>query len=294
MPIAALLFAALAAATIVGLLAWRYPHSAPGATTEPVVSSVVHAAEHSSRLRHWLRARRDPQAATGLALSIGAAVVVAAGATIGVLAYLVRGNELLRRVDQRAAQWGHDHASGFTNSVIEGITQLGDTWAVIALSVLVVAAMWHAGRGPTSAVFLAVVILGNKAITNAVKYLADRARPTLNPIAETLGPSFPSGHSSTAASFFAAAALVIGIGVSARGRAWIAAVAAGVAVGVAASRVLLDVHWLSDVIAGLALGWGWFALCAIAFGGRRLRFGLTARRMRQQVEAHSALQTPRD
>ena len=43
---------------------------------------------------------------------------------------------------------------------------------------------------------------------------------------------------------------------------------------VAASRVLLDVHWLTDVIGGLALGWAWFALCAIAFGGRLLRFGV--------------------
>jgi membrane-associated phospholipid phosphatase len=47
----------------------------------------------------------------------------------------------------------------------------------------------------------------------------------------------------------------------------------GLAVAVAASRVLLGVHWLSDVIGGLALGWAWFALCAIAFGGRLLRFG---------------------
>ena len=52
--------------------------------------------------------------------------------------------------------------------------------------------------------------------------------------------------------------------------------AAGIAVAVAASRVLLDVHWLTDVIAGLALGWAWFAVCAIAFGGRLLRFGAAA------------------
>jgi undecaprenyl-diphosphatase len=37
--------------------------------------------------------------------------------------------------------------------------------------------------------------------------------------------------------------------------------------------VLLDVHWLTDVIAGLALGWAWFGVCAIAFGGRVLDFG---------------------
>jgi membrane-associated phospholipid phosphatase len=44
-------------------------------------------------------------------------------------------------------------------------------------------------------------------------------------------------------------------------------------VGVACSRVLLGVHWLSDVIAGLAFGWAWFGICAIAFGGRFLVLG---------------------
>jgi undecaprenyl-diphosphatase len=49
--------------------------------------------------------------------------------------------------------------------------------------------------------------------------------------------------------------------------------AVGLAVAVAATRVFLGVHWLTDVIAGLFLGWSWFALCSIAFGGRLLRFG---------------------
>ena len=59
-------------------------------------------------------------------------------------------------------------------------------------------------------------------------------------------------------------------------RAVLAGGAVGIAVAVAASRVLLDVHWLTDVIGGLALGWAWFALCSIAFGGRLLRFGVVA------------------
>ncbi len=41
-----------------------------------------------------------------------------------------------------------------------------------------------------------------------------------------------------------------------------------VAVAVAGSRVLLDLHWLSDVVAGLLLGWAWFGICAIGLGRR--------------------------
>ncbi|MBA2634975.1 MAG: phosphatase PAP2 family protein, partial [Chloroflexi bacterium] len=63
---------------------------------------------------------------------------------------------------------------------------------------------------------------------------------------------------------------------AAAARAALAGAAAGLTVMVAGSRVLLDVHWLSDVIAGLALGSAWFSICAIAFGGRLLRFGAVA------------------
>jgi membrane-associated phospholipid phosphatase len=123
--------------------------------------------------------------------------------------------------------------------------------------------------------FLAVAIGGDKLLTNGIKELIDRARPTLNPIAKTLGPSFPSGHSSTAACVYAALALVLGRGRRPRTRALLAGSAVAIAAGVASSRVLLDVHWVSDVVSGLALGWAWFAVCAIAFGGRMLRFGST-------------------
>jgi membrane-associated phospholipid phosphatase len=57
--------------------------------------------------------------------------------------------------------------------------------------------------------------------------------------------------------------------------------------------VLLDLHWLTDVIGGLALGWGWFAVCAIAFGGRILRFGAAAETVAAAAESE-AVKVPRN
>ena len=276
---------AAAAGLVASAVAWRYPSPASGAIATPVVEAVAVASRRHERIRRWARARRDPEVSTGLALTVAFAAVVGGGAVLGVFAYLVRTNDTLREVDAAAARWGNDHATRFSDAAVELVTRLGDTWAVAVAGLVLVVVEWI--RRPNRFVlpFLLAVVVGDKLATTVVKDLADRPRPTLNPIAETLGPSFPSGHSSTAAAFFAAAALVLGCGRSSRGRAALAGGAVAIAVAVACSRVLLGLHWLSDVVAGLALGWAWFALCAIAFGGRLLRFGVTAARIGSETSS---------
>jgi membrane-associated phospholipid phosphatase len=271
MPLVALAAVVLLAALLAAAVAWRYPRAA-GETVE----ALAETAGEQRGLRPFLRRRRDPVAATGLALTIAFAVVVLTGLALALLAYLVRGHQAVLDVDSGAARWGFRSATPFTNDVLNVLTQLGDARVVIAL-VLVVAVV-ESIRVPSRYVvpFLLAVTLGNHVVTNTVKEIAHRARPTLNPIAQTLGPSFPSGHSSTAAAFYAAAALLLGRRRGHVARTLLAALAVAIPVAVASTRVLLDVHWVSDVIAGLALGWGWFALCAIAFGGRLLEFGAPA------------------
>ena len=174
------------------------------------------------------------------------------------------------------AEWGDRHATAFSTDVLDAVTTLGEPTIVALLAVLVAVVETVRTRSRWVAPFLLVVVAGNGILTTTVKHLADRVRPDVNPIAETLGPSFPSGHSSWSIAFFAATALLMSRGRDRAARAVIAGAAAALTVMVAGSRVLLGVHWLSDVLAGLALGAAWFAVCAIAFGGRLLRFGAPA------------------
>ena len=104
-------------------------------------------------------------------------------------------------------------------------------------------------------------------------------RPDVDHLSGSSGSSFPSGHSAAAAAAWCALALVLSpVAGRRRGRAIAAAVATMVALAVAASRALLGVHWLTDVIAGLMVGWGWFFLSSLAFGGRLQRLGEPAAR----------------
>ncbi|HWI23151.1 MAG TPA: phosphatase PAP2 family protein [Baekduia sp.] len=271
-----LICASLLVGCAVAAAARRYPQASP--TGRPTIDLAREAGATAAR-HHWRRvieARRHPGTATGLALTLAGMMIIAGTAVVGVLAYLVRSDSRLVELDNSLSHWADRNQSTFSADILDAVTRLGATSTVVVLAVVLLVVETRRTRSPWIAPFLVLVIAGNAILYTTIKDLVDRLRPALNPIAETLGPSYPSGHSATAAAFFAAAALLLGRGRGQQARAILAGVAAGVAVAVAATRVLLDVHWLSDVIGGLALGWAWFAVCAIAFGGRLLRFGAAA------------------
>ena len=138
-------------------------------------------------------------------------------------------------------------------------------------------------------VFAAVVIVGEKLIVNGMKWLVDRERPDVMWLVSWSGASFPSGHTAAAAAALARGRADPRSGpVTPHVRALLAAGAALISVAVAASRALLGVHWLTDVLAGLVIGWGWFLLVAIAFGGRAQRLGDPATAQPQGVRVSAS------
>jgi undecaprenyl-diphosphatase len=156
------------------------------------------------------------------------------------------------------------------------ISMIGGT--PLAVGLAVIATVIAMIQRPSKAVplFMALLVGGQFLLSNSIKFLVHRARPDIDRLTGFAGTSFPSGHSTAAAATLAGIALILTRNKPRRVKIVGAAIAAGVAAMVASTRVLLGVHWFTDVLAGLLLGWGWFAVCSIAFGGRLMTFGQPA------------------
>ena len=262
----------LLAGILVSVFASRWPNRDPGSPKlDP--AAISQKVRSHPRFRAMLKDRLDPTKATGLVLTVALVLVVGGGIGIGILLAMIRTNAGVARWDLRLARFGAEHATQFSTDGLRLLTRLGSTEVVLPLAVVVGVLEFRRLASRALAFFLGLTVLGQLAMANLIKWLVNRARPDIDRLTGFSGPSFPSGHTTAAAASYAAFALVLGRQRSRRTKAILSGVAAGITIVVACTRVLLGVHWLTDVLAGIALGWGWFALCSIAFGGRLLRFG---------------------
>ncbi|HZT10563.1 MAG TPA: phosphatase PAP2 family protein [Actinomycetota bacterium] len=268
-----LLIISTAAGIGAGIAIRAWPQADP---TRSATAAVEDQLVRWRRLRGFIRSRMDPATATGLALTVALLAVVVVGIGIGVVAYMIRTNSGVVRIDQTITRWAMAHTGTAAFRMLEFLTALGSTPVIIVVALAGATIGWWKRRDISIPFFFTLVVLGQLAASNLIKFAVERVRPDLGPLGPLGTPSFPSGHSTAAAATYAALALVLGRDRTPRARSVLAGIAVGIAVAVACSRVLLGVHWFSDVVAGLALGWTWFALCAVAFGGRVLWFGAPA------------------
>jgi undecaprenyl-diphosphatase len=235
--------------------------------------AVVEEVRRHPSLRTFVHRRTDPATATGLALTVAVALAAAGSIGVGVLLLMVQTDSGFARWDKSFGQWGADHATAASTTFLRDVSLLGGTTVTVALALLVAVVEVVRTRQRAIPGFLLCVIGGVTILLNVTKLVVSRDRPAIRQLTGFSGSSFPSGHAATAAASLAALALLLGLRRSHRAKAALTGVAVGLAVAVASTRVLLGVHWFTDVLAGLALGWAWFAICSIAFGGRLLRFG---------------------
>jgi membrane-associated phospholipid phosphatase len=285
-PLLVLVLAATVMATVIFVASRRVPAADPASPR--AVRTAARALERgldrgSEGWRAFARDRLDPRVGTGLLLTVGLLAMV----LLGVLVFQVRTDRGIVDLDRSIESWAGDASTPFSTDVISTITDLGGTVALTVIGLVVLCVAWARTRSLRILPFLVVAIAGQAIASGLIKGLVGRPRPELG-LLTGLDPSFPSGHTAGAAATLAAAALVLGRGRSSREQAMLTGLGAGLAVAVGASRVLLGVHWFSDVIGGLVLGWAWFALAALAFGGRLLRFGAPL----EAAERHERLREP--
>lgn len=148
-------------------------------------------------------------------------------------------------------------------ALVRALTHFGDPVVVTALAVVGAIGLYVAGRR-RAAIYLLLVRAVAVVAAFVLKEAVRRARPVLpHPVAHASGFSFPSGHALGSAAAYASLALVLGGRWAPRPvRVLVAIVVPAV---VATTRVLLGVHFPSDVVAGLVLGWAVALLTAAVF-----------------------------
>lgn len=198
----------------------------------------------------------------------------------GLLLLMVRADwPPLRHLDTATSVDLHRYAIGHPGFVttMRTLSAIGSTWVWTALMALTVG--WLAWRRrPRLAVFAAVTLAASSLLNNLVKIAVDRARPVLpDPVASAPGFSFPSGHAQAAIVGYGILVLVFVPALPGRARPVAVGLAVAMVVAIGFSRVALGVHYVSDVLAGYALGAAWLAGMTAAFaawsveGGRQRR-----------------------
>lgn len=174
--------------------------------------------------------------------------------------------------------WVHAHSSALLTQLSVGLNTLGGPLLMGGVFALIVLGLWFTGRRPLAT--LALLGLGGAVGTAfMMKLIFHRIRPELWPrVIVEHGASFPSGHATVSAALVTFLALIAW---RTRWR-WLAVIlGAFYALLVGYSRLVLGVHYPTDVLAG------WLTGLSLVLGAYQLLYG--RRRHEQEMMPHARL-----
>jgi undecaprenyl-diphosphatase len=209
-----------------------------------------------------LRLRSVP-VAVAAAVLLGS-IVVAVALVRAKAGFLVRGDRAIELDANRAVLASHPllTASRTLGTIGSSLSR----WVVAG--VVLAALAWR--RWWRAALWLAVVFLGGLLVANGCRIAVNRPRPHLpHPVQPSPGgASFPSGHAMGSAVLFGALFVLVAPWLSQAVR-WAAGLLVALLVAaIGASRVLVGLHFTSDVVSGLVFGIAWLVLVTAAYPPR--------------------------
>lgn len=168
-----------------------------------------------------------------------------------------------RRFDATALDWIRGQTPDALVAWASVVTVPGDLLVTIPLALALAGILWLRGRG-RSALIWGVGFFGGQAVLFALKLGFGRARPHA-PDLLVRDFSFPSGHAFTSVVLYGAMLYAGWRWLADAWARWTLVGATGVLiVAVGWSRLLLRVHYPTDVLAGYLLGIVWLALLWLA------------------------------
>jgi membrane-associated phospholipid phosphatase len=194
-------------------------------------------------------------------------LVVSAALAVAVFALLWIGYasnwNWLKAIDSSWLDIGHRYSVAHPGRVTAWnvfCTLLGPT--VVRLVTLIVIVFAMVRRNLRVAFFLLISVELSGIITEIAKYAAGRPRPA-TALVSAPSNSFPSGHAlSVMVGVLALLTVVLPV-VRPPLRAWLIALGAMIVILIGVGRVVLNVHYPSDVMAGWAIGYAYYVVCLL-------------------------------
>ncbi len=202
--------------------------------------------------------------------------IVAGLSLVFAVAAAVDGGSVLLTWDEPIQRWVEGHRTAMLETVFRSFSRMGSNIVVFPTLALVLAVV--ARRCRVLAVALAVAVLARPVFEFFIKDLVARERPDFNRLVDGTGFSHPSGHVLAAVTLWGLLPPVIALLTDRRWLWWLsAAVSAVLIAGISASRVYLGVHWFSDIVQGLLLGWLFLTLVETRYVHHHRELGCTSR-----------------
>src|SRR6266571_877850 len=205
----------------------------------------------------WARRRLSAGDPRGFWLTFTVAAGALAAWAFGAIAQDVLAPDELALRDPQVTTWLTGHRTGWLTTAAQVVAWLGTDAVLIPLVAVAVAIL--AARGDRRSVIRLALAAGSAVALAAItQQLVGRVRPPAALwIGQYAGPAFPSGAATLAFAVYGMLAVVLAAGRPARRQALLYAAAAAVTIAAGAASIYLAANWLTDVLAGWALG----ALC---------------------------------